>query len=345
MNNKKDILYCGVRKEKIKSAHPILMEKIVKQWFFHQKERTSIYYKKEILGQKAPWTQDEILQKYKFVNTKRIWDRETRWLLKSTIDNAELSYEDKLLNCFLFRVINKWETLDLLWWAINFNNLSSRSTKEQRAEALRWQNIENFRKILDNKAEKDPEYVFFSAAYILWWPKVNFWKYLEKKEWKIEKNMILRMIKFVLYNREKIISWIWKAKNQQEVYEHLKSFSWIGKFLAYQIFIDMTYLLDFPFTENNFVISWPWCERWIDWIFEERDGMTSEECLFWFVENQYKIAKKDHISWDVDKVFHFLPESQRYYSLMDMENSGACEIDKRCRTLFAGKRPKQKYKY
>lgn len=38
-------------------------------------------------------------------------------------------------------------------------------------------------------------------------------------------------------------------------------------------------------------------------------------------------------------------KKERIYTLMDMENSWACEVDKRCRTLFSGKRPKQKYKY
>jgi len=47
------------------------------------------------------------LNKYKFVNTKRKWDRESRWLLKNIVNNSNLTYEEKLLNCILFRVINK----------------------------------------------------------------------------------------------------------------------------------------------------------------------------------------------------------------------------------------------
>ena len=40
----------------------------------------------------------------------------------------------------------------------------------------------------------------------------------------------------------------------------------------------------------------------------------------------------------MDELFHFLPQAERQYTLMDMENSGACELDKRCRTLFNGKK-------
>jgi hypothetical protein len=39
----------------------------------------------------------------------------------------------------------------------------------------------------------------------------------------------------------------------------------------------------------------------------------------------------------MDEIFHFLPKEERVYTLMDMENSGACEIDKRCRTKFNNK--------
>jgi len=330
LEQKKDILYCWVREEKIKFAKPKLNKKVIKEWFFHQRERTKIYYKKEILKQKSPWTKDEILQKYKFVNTKRKWDKETKWLLKNIIENNNLTYDEKLLNCVLFRVINKWETFNLFWGAIKFFN----------------ENIDFYkiRQILENKSKTDDKYVFFSAAYILWWPKVNFWKYIEKKEWKVEKNMILRMLKFVNYEKNNIVNWIKKSKTQKEVCEFLETFSWIWEFLSYQMFIDMTYLEDFPFTEHNFVISWPWCARWLNWIFEDKDWMTDEECLFWFVENQFKIANDFWEEWDLNKVFHFLPKEERIYTLMDMENSWACEIDKRCRTLFSGKRPKQIYR-
>ncbi len=73
--------------------------------------------------------------------------------------------------------------------------------------------------------------------------------------------------------------------------------------------------------------------------------MNSEECLFWFTINQDRIADKYNEKWDMNEIFHFLPKEERVYTLMDMENSGACEIDKRCRTKFDSKRPKQKYNY
>ncbi|GDY26734.1 hypothetical protein AHAT_26240 [Agarivorans sp. Toyoura001] len=333
MKYKADTLFCNVREHIVKNAKPTLNPEVVKEWFHHQRERTKIFYKKEILKERPPWTTDPILGKYKFVNTKRKWDKETRWLLVHVIDNPSMSYEDKLLNCFLFRVINKGETLDLLGGPIEFKKLTLAQINSE------------YRYRLAERERHNPKYVFFSAAYILGGPKVNFGKAIQEVEGKAEENMILRMIKFVYYNKNSILQGVSKARSQLDVYSHLMSFSGIGKFLSYQIFIDFTYLKEFPFTEHNFVISGPGCERGINWLFSNRDGMTSEECLFWFTLNQFEIAKKYNEIWLMDELFHFLPKDERIYTLMDMENSGACEVDKRCRTIFSGKRPKQKYKF
>jgi len=80
------------------------------------------------------------LNKYKFVNTKRKWDRESRWLLKNIVNNSNLTYEEKLLNCILFRVINKWETFELLWWAFNF-----------LTENIDFENIRKILRILESR--------------------------------------------------------------------------------------------------------------------------------------------------------------------------------------------------
>jgi len=331
MKLKKDKKYCGVREWKIKTAKPILNEKVIREWFFHQKERTKIFYKKEVLKELSPWTEDEILKKYKFVNTKRKWDRESRWLLENISENKKLSYENKILNSFLFRVINKGKTFEIFNGPLDFSKLEKEDLEDIKNNLIKFEKY-------------NPNYVFFSAAYILGGPKKNFGDWLKNEKNENEENMVMRMIKFVSYNKEKILKGIKEAQNQKEVYESLKSFLGIGKFLAYQIFVDLTYIEEFPFTENNFVICGPGCDRGVNWIFKDKDGLTNEECLFWFVENIDKIAKKYKLYWNEDEVFHFLPRSERFYSLMDMENSGACEIDKRCCTLFAGKRLKQKYK-
>ncbi len=70
----------------------------------------------------------------------------------------------------------------------------------------------------------------FSAAYILGGPKFNFGKYLKNIEGIPENDMVIRMIKFVYYNQDKIVNGVKSSGNQFEVFEHLKSFSGLGIF-------------------------------------------------------------------------------------------------------------------
>ena len=50
-------------------------------WYFAC-ERQNIFWKK-INGESAPWTEDKILQEYKFCNSYRVNDRVSQYLLKN----------------------------------------------------------------------------------------------------------------------------------------------------------------------------------------------------------------------------------------------------------------------
>ena len=54
-------------------------------WYFAC-ERQNIFWKK-INGESAPWTEDKILQEYKFSNSYRVNDRVSQYLLKNVIYN------------------------------------------------------------------------------------------------------------------------------------------------------------------------------------------------------------------------------------------------------------------
>lgn len=56
-------------------------------WYFAY-ERQNIFWKK-LDGKKAPWTDDPILQEYKFCNSYRVNDRVSQYLLKNVIYNEK----------------------------------------------------------------------------------------------------------------------------------------------------------------------------------------------------------------------------------------------------------------
>ena len=75
-------------------------------WYFAC-ERQNIFWKK-INGESAPWTNDKILQEYKFCNSYRVNDRVSQYLLKNVVQAVadKLYVETK----FLSEVKEKEET-------------------------------------------------------------------------------------------------------------------------------------------------------------------------------------------------------------------------------------------
>lgn len=75
-------------------------------------ERESIRLKKEA-GEPHPWTDDEILQRYRFCNVRRMDDKVSRWLLESWY-KPYFNHPNMLAACALARFINLPSTLELI---------------------------------------------------------------------------------------------------------------------------------------------------------------------------------------------------------------------------------------
>jgi hypothetical protein len=82
------------------------------RWLYWIKERESIRLKKEA-GKPKPWTDDEILQSYRFCNVRRMDDKVSQWLLHNWYE-PHFDHPNMLLACALARFINKPETLRAL---------------------------------------------------------------------------------------------------------------------------------------------------------------------------------------------------------------------------------------
>lgn len=82
----------------------------VNRFFYWINERHRIYLKKEA-GEPWPWTEDPILQKYKFTNPFRENDRDTKWM-RVNWDNPYLPPGDQLFNTAFFRLFGGIPFLD-----------------------------------------------------------------------------------------------------------------------------------------------------------------------------------------------------------------------------------------
>lgn len=328
LNKPADVPFCGVREDKIRSANPVLHEENLLHLYNFIHRRYRIHLRKDVLREPQPWTKDEVLKEFRFTNVRREHDRETLWLIRHITSNPDVTYEDKLLNCILFRLFNKHETSELIQQPIHFS---------------KRYNPEVYRSVFEGKELSDPQFIFFTGAFITGGMKRALKWYLPKGT--EEDSMPMRVMKFMehLY-ADRVVNKIKACQTQKAVYDLLRGYLGIGDFLAYQMFVDMTYIAEFPFSENEFTAAGPGCKMGLNFLFLDKDGMSYEECLFWLRENlgnQFVTVLGK--PWYPQKLFKDLPEHDRCLNVMSLENC-FCELSKYIRAKNGTGRPRKKYK-
>lgn len=325
-NKPADTLYCGVSKTRIKKAQPVLNERNLLYLYNFIKRRYVIHLRKDVLKKDPPWTTDEVLKNFRFTNIRREHDKESKWVIEHIANNPELSYEDKLLNVILFRLYNKHETAELISMPFKFSQTPD------------W-NPEWYRSLFEAALVEDPKRVFFTAAF----HTVGMKNTLKRVTG--ESYAPMRILKFIkILINEGLVDDIKACVNQQEVYQTLTDYNGIGRFLAYQFYVDMTYIAEFPFSENEFTVAGPGCVMGLNYLFENRDGMTYEECLFWLRDNLDRLfVEKLGKDWDAKRVFWDLPEEDRCFNVMSLENC-FCELSKYIRAKDGTGRPRKRYR-
>lgn len=332
----RDKLYCGVNQQRIRKAKPSLNYNNIRYFYDFVTERYKIHVCKDFLKQKAPWTDDEILQCYKFCNVRREHDRQSQYLIKNISTNPCLSLEDKIVNSFYFRAWNNWDTMKDLGGPWAAKDLYSSQMKQQ------------IRPIYQKLAAEDPDRKWWSSAYNQGGTK-QAWRYSDPNE-KINKedDIPLRVFHIGTWlNEHNTVEKLLNANDQKVAFETIKEIQGFADFLAYQVFVDLTYIKEFPFSENEFVIAGPGCKKGLDYLFDDYDGMSPEEALFWLRDNVdslfSQVAEDNKRSWDPKELFVDLPEYDRCLNIMSLENC-MCELSKYIRTIEGTGRPRVKYK-
>src|SRR5439155_25148588 len=76
-------------------------------------ERQAIFFRR-FRGSPPPWTEDPILQEYKFTNAYRASDRVSQYLIRHVIYDGDQSLDEMFFRIVLFKLFNKittWERL------------------------------------------------------------------------------------------------------------------------------------------------------------------------------------------------------------------------------------------
>ena len=351
MKTKLDRPYCGVRKEVIEAAEPFVNKENMTHLMEFIVERYRIHVRKDILQRPQPWTKNPVLQQYKFTNVFREDDRVSRALIELVSTNPTLSLEEKVLNTFLFRSWNNPDT---------FTDFGGPWSAREIYEGLSLK--EEVRPVYKKLLKRDPERKWWSNAYNQGGTKYA-WKFPDgegfsrapsEKQGKAfedyEPDIPLRVFHIGPWLKErKVFQRLMKAKDQEAAYGIIREIRGFASFLAYQVFVDLTYIEKFPFSENEFTVAGPGCKRGLDLVFTEYDGMTHEEALFYLRDNldEYFIAlsreEGARYQWNPEKLFRHRPPGDRCLNVMSLENC-FCELSKYIKAVTGRGRPRNNYK-
>ncbi len=296
-------------------------EQALKLFLYWIIERYRIFIKKQIQKKPFPWTEDVILQKYSFTNVRRIQDRVTKFVLDEIINNDELTIQQKLLNVAWFRIFNEPNTFKLFKFPIRISQLQT----------------DDFKKIHDKYEKMIPQKIKLSrGAYM----NSGTMRVLFDDVKGYRTTLMPWHIIWKLYHSEKFKNLLNSIKNNDAIqgYNIINSVRGLGEFLSYQIYIDMTYIKEVPFSQDDIVIMGPGA----------RVGAVIINPYLKKVESHlFAIYLRKHIDELFEKYFftncqifmRYLPKNERFISLSNIQNC-LCQFSKYYKFLNSQKRVK-----
>ena len=290
-------------------------QKVYDLYWYFACERQNIFWKK-LNNEPAPWTNDPILQTYKFCNSYRVNDRVSQYLLKNVIYNMnKYSSEDMLFRILIFKLFNKESTWELL--IDNFSDIT-----------LKTFNMEKYSKVLENAIENGIK--IYNDAYISCANKA--FGYDRKHD-----NHLALLNK--MFNIDNIQEKILNCKTMENAFNIIKSYPLIGNFMAYQLVTDINYSDIVDWKENEFTVAGPGSLRGIKKCFIDKGNMSNEDIIRYMYNNQDYEFKRLNLN--------FKRIGNRPLQLIDCQNI-FCELDKYCRQALPelkSNRTKIKKKY
>lgn len=328
---KDDVRYCDVSLEHIVNMLPVINWENMKLFHHYLIERYKIHTRKDVEKLPKPWTDDPVLRNYKFTNVRREHDKQTKYLIDNIVMNSSLSIEDKIYNIFLFRAWNNWETMKYFGGPWKASSLSLYTFKE------------DIKKTSPDLSRGQ----WYSNAYNQGGTKLGLKNAVIGDNSTAEKQIPYRPFHIGPWLKEKnVVNRMLHSSNQKECFEIIKEIPGFADFLAYQVFVDCTYIKEFPFSENEFVVAGPGCKNGLDKLFDKPEDVSYEELLFYFRDNLPDLFCVVELSvdekFDPLNLFYDIPLEDRNVNIMSLENC-MCEFSKYKRTVNGTGRPKNTY--
>lgn len=292
----------STRKRKTENRNTqIITTPIYDEFWRFAAERQEIFFRRFETAA-YPWTNDSILQRYKFTNAYRASDRVSQYLIRNVI-YSEVSYspENTFFRIMLFKLFNKIET-----WCYLEKALGAITYKEY--------SFEDYDRILSNLLSAKEK--IYSGAYIMPSGKSAFG--FEKKH----KNH-LRLLEFMM--EDQIVAKIAVVNDLKGLYDLLLQYPTFGKFLAFQLSIDINYSELCDFDEMSYVVAGPGARSGIEKCFLSTGEYSDEDIIQMMADKQHE--EFERLGLDFKDLWG------RPLQLIDCQNL-FCETDKYSRVAF-----------
>ena len=254
-------------------------------------------YLRRLDGSPPPWTDDPILREHRFTNAYRAADRVSQFLIGDVIyaKDSPRDVQDVVFRILLFKLfnrINTWRALqrtlgEILWSSFDFKRYGD---------------------ALDEAAGEGPVY---SAAYVIPPPHLG-----ERSKRLNHLRLLERMM------RDGFAEFIEEEPGLERVYERLRSYPSMGRFLAFQFTIDLNYSDAMEASEDEFVVAGPGaCDGIVKCFGPAARGIESEVIRYMADTQESHFAR---LGLDFPGLFG------RRLQLIDCQNL-FCEVDKYAR--------------
>jgi hypothetical protein len=254
-------------------------------------------YVRRLEGAPPPWTEDPILREHRFTNAYRAADRVSQYLISDLIyaEDRPRGVHDVVFRTLLFKLFNRINT----WRAL-----------EGTLGEITWRSFDfkRYSDALDGAAAEGPVY---SAAYLIPPPQLG-----ERSKRLNHLRLLERMM------RDGLAEFIEERPGLERVYERLRSYPSMGRFLAFQFTIDLNYSDAMEASEDEFVVAGPGaCDGIIKCLGKAARGIESD-VIRYMVDTQE--SHFERLGLDFPGLFG------RRLQLIDCQNL-FCEVDKYAR--------------
>lgn len=260
-------------------------------------ERQRIFFAK-LKGYQPPYTDDPVLQRYRFTNAYRAADRVSQYLIREVLYRRQNDAADVVFRALLFRTFNRietWKHLTEIFGEISYRDFDvNRYSSELDKVYARGQRI-------------------YSSAYVM--PSgFNTFGFARK-----HRNHLALIDQMM---REGLADKLTLASSLREVYELFSSFPMMGPFLAFQFSIDINYGTVVNFSEMDFVVAGPGARSGIRKCFIDTGTYSEADIIRYVTERQEEETQRLGI--------RFESLWGRRLQLIDVQNL-FCEVDKYAR--------------